>query len=392
MHHHRLVAVLAALVLVAASCGGSDDASLDSASASTAASDEAEETPSTTADEQSSEGGNAGTETDADAEDDGEAEDDPADPDEPEATATVEPVEFPLTVTDAVGREVTVDRPARIGCYWTGCTEILASLGVVPAAAAIPGGTTETDVFYYPVGPPEFVVTNINDFEAWAGADISFIINRGPEGAQDAIIDDFVDRFYLHAPGLTDTDLTGYDAHIANIRLVGQVTGLPEEAEAAVARLESAIAALGELSTPELADRSFAYLFNGEGYRVMTDETPFCAAIAEAAVATCLPLSEGELNAEAFLQLDPDVIAVQAGFNDVGYTTETRDDPTWDRLSAVQNGTAYDSDDRLYWCCGPRSLIWALQDFAAYAIPDSGVPAPGPLAVFDPATSPLVTG
>ncbi|MEM9200266.1 MAG: ABC transporter substrate-binding protein [Actinomycetota bacterium] len=376
----RALAVLVATALLATACGGdgsADDAVTADASSSSAAATSASSSPSATPE----------TEADADA-----VSDDAADEPGELSVPAVEPVEFPLTINDAIGREVTLDGPARIGCYWTGCTEILASLGIVPAAAAIPGGTTEDDVFYYPVGPPEFVITNINDFEAWSGADINFVINRGPEGAQDAIIDNFVGRFYLHAPGLTDTNLTGYDAHSANIRLVGQILGMPEEAEAAVARMETAIATLAALSTPDLAERSFAYLFNGEGYRVMTDETPFCAAIADAGVGTCLPLSEGELNAEAFLELDPDVIAVQAGFNDVGYTTETRDDPVWERLSAVQNGTAYDSDDRLYWCCGPRSLIWALQDFAAYAIPDSGIPAPGPLGEFDPTTSPLVTG
>ncbi|MEM7324371.1 MAG: ABC transporter substrate-binding protein [Actinomycetota bacterium] len=307
-----------------------------------------------------------------------------------QAEEAVEPVVFPLTITDAVGRELTLDEPAKIGCFWSGCTEIHASLGIPPGAATVPAGTPEDGVFYFPVGPPDFTVAAFNDLEAWAGADINFVINRGPQGPNDAAVEQFVDIFYLHAPGLTDTSLTGYEAHIANIRMVGQLLAAPEEAEVAVARLETAIRTLAEFSTPELAARSFAYLFNGEEYRVMTDDTPFCAAIAEAAVATCLPLSEGELNGEAFLELDPDVIAVQAGFNDVGYTTETRDDPVWGRLSAVQNGSAYDSDDRLYWCCGSRSLIWALQDFAAYAIPGSGIPAPGPIGTFDPETSPLV--
>ncbi|MEM9613563.1 MAG: ABC transporter substrate-binding protein [Actinomycetota bacterium] len=357
----RVSVVLVAFALTAASCGGGGGDGDGGSGAAPATAPAAEAAPDEAAEEA----------TDVEA-------------------ADVEAVEFPLTVTDAVGREVTLDEPARIGCYWSGCTEIHAELGVAPGASPVPAGTSSDGVFYFPVGPPDYTVTAFNDFEGWSQADINFLVNRGPQSPDDAVVEQFVDVFYLHAPGLTDTDLTGYEAHSENLRLVGLLLGKPAEAEAAVARMEAAIAGLAAFSTPELADRSFAYLFNDEGYRVMTDDTPFCAAIADAGVGTCLPLSEGELNAEAFLDLDPDVIAVQAGLDGSGFTTATRDDPVWERLSAVQNGTAYDSDDRLYWCCGSRSLIWALQDFAAYAIPDSGIPAPGPIREFDPTTSPLL--
>ncbi|MEM7141686.1 MAG: ABC transporter substrate-binding protein [Actinomycetota bacterium] len=392
----RVLAVVAIAALVAAACGDAEDdadASASQGESGSSGADTATE-PADTATEPA-DTPDAGGSDDGGSDDGASSSDsEPADGVEPAPAGLVvpevDPVEFPLTITDAIGRELTLDEPARIGCYWTGCTEIFASLGVPPDAATVPGGTPEDGAFYFPVGPPDFVPSAFNDLEAWAGADINFVVGRGPQGPNDAVIEEFVDIFYLHAPGLTDTNLIGYDAHSENIRMLGQLLGMAQEAEVAVARMEAAIATLAEFSTPELADRSFAYLFNEEGYRVMTDDTPFCAAIAEAGVGTCLPLRDGELNAEAFLELDPDVIAVQAGFNAVGYTTETRDDPVWSRLTAVQNGTAYDSDDRLYWCCGSRSLIWALQDFAAYAIPDSGIPAPGPLGVFDPTTSPLV--
>ncbi len=300
----------------------------------------------------------------------------------------VEPVVFPLTINDAAGREFTFDEPAKLGCVWVGCTEIHASLGVAPKAAPVPAGIDDDSVFYFPVGQPDFVPTVLNDFEAWAGADIDTIILRGLPGANDGVVEQFVDIFYLYMEGVTDENVTGVDVYRENLRLVGQIIGEPEAAAEATARLDTAISTLAAFSTPELAERSFAYVFNEDAYRVMTSEAPFCAAIAEAGLGTCIERSEGELNAEELLRLDPDVIAYQQGLNDVA----TRDDPTWGRLSAVQDGTAYDSDDGAYRCCVSRSLIWALQDFAASAIPDSPIPPPGPLATFDPTTSPLVIG
>lgn len=49
----------------------------------------------------------------------------------------------------------------------------------------------------------------------------------------------------------------------------------------------------------------------------------------------------------------------------------------------------YDAGNRVY-CCSLRGLEHALQEYAHHAYrPAAGVPAPGPVAAFDPTTSPL---
>lgn len=329
-----------------------------------------------------------------------EAEDDPVDdaaepvtgsasvPADGDDAVEVEPVTFPLTITDAAGRDLTLDEPAKVGCLWRGCIEILASLGIAPAASEIPAGTDEASAFYFPVGPPEFVVTVLTDLEAWAGADVDVVVLRGLPGPSAAVYEDLVDIFYLYHEGFTDPSVAGFDIHDANTRMLAQLLGIPAAAEEALGLRDAAVARLADFSTPELADRSFAYLFNQDGYRALTDNAPFCFAIADAGLGTCLSLTEGEVGAERILAIDPDLIALQSGAT----TVDSRDDPTWERLTAVQSGTVYDAGDGLYRCCVTRSLIWALQDFAANAIPESGIPAPGPMLDFDPTTSPLVTG
>ena len=93
------------------------------------------------------------------------------------------------------------------------------------------------------------------------------------------------------------------------------------------------------------------------------------------------------MSAEAFLELDPDIIAMQAG----SLSVETRDDPIWQRLGAVNSGLTYDSSGGGYRFASARSLIWALQEFVHFTVPDSGIDAPGPLDSFVVDDSPLVS-
>ncbi|MEM9519516.1 MAG: ABC transporter substrate-binding protein [Actinomycetota bacterium] len=304
---------------------------------------------------------------------------------------TVPPVEFPLTITDALGREHTIDGPARLGCVTSRCREILGGFGVAPAASPY-----EPSDFYFPVGPPEYEVSDVADLEAWSGANIDFAVFGGVPAppASYALVEQFVTIFYVHTPGQTNTDgMDGIEAAIWNTRALGQLLDMNVEAEAEIARLEQAIATASTFSTPERATRSFVSLANDPGYRedgtTSTSEPgSFCTLLIEVGLGECieLPTEDREMSAEAFLALDPDLIVMHDGVDSVA----TRSDPTWQRLSAVQNGTAFDGQGNGYRTIGVRSMIWTLQEFIHLTVPDSGIDHPGPLDRFDPTTSPLV--
>src|SRR5436190_24177762 len=74
---------------------------------------------------------------------------------------------FPLTIADATGKEFTFGAPPKIGCWWAGCTEMLADLGL----AAHAGSYTEEQsksVFLYPAGVPQQHIADTQNPEHWA--------------------------------------------------------------------------------------------------------------------------------------------------------------------------------------------------------------------------------
>lgn len=303
-----------------------------------------------------------------------------------DATTATE-TRFPLTITDAVGQEFTFDAPPKLGCWWAGCTEMLADLGV-PAHAASVTEETSQSVFLYPVGLPPQNVADTQNPELWAAAEVDLILMRVPADPAQEPLKAAAPIFYLHHPSYGESAQSGYQAFVENLHLLGQLTARPAEAEAAIARFMTVMDNLRALSTPETAAQTVAVLFQGEEYRMIGPGNPFCVALAEVGLGQCV--GEGnasyELNAEEFLSLDPDWLVYQ--FGDGSYADRT--DPVWSQLTAVKEGRVYDAKNHRYYCCSLRGLILALQEFAHYTLPEANIPDPGPWLDFDPLQSPLV--
>lgn len=294
---------------------------------------------------------------------------------------------FPLTITDAAGQEFTFDAPPRIGCWWAGCTEILADLGLVAHAAGYDEETAQS-IFAYPYGVPPQQIADTQNPELWAAAEVDIVIMRVPVAPEHDAYKLATPVFYLHHPSYGESDQSGYAAFIENLRIVGQLTGQPEAAEAAIARFTTALETLRAFSTPEIAAQTVAVLFQEDGYRMIGPGNPFCVALAAAQLGNCI--GEGaasyEVNAEEFLNLDPDWIVYQTG--DASY--QERTDPVWAELRAVKAGQVFDATNNRYYCCSTRGLILALQDYANHLLPAGTVPPTGPQGEFDPTQSPLV--
>lgn len=294
---------------------------------------------------------------------------------------------FPLTVTDALGQEFTFDAPPKIGCDWYGCYEALADLGIPPYAGAL-AEEELTSVFYAPAGPPTNRITDDTNPESWAAAGIDLYMTRVPDSVDLDAMRQVAPVFFLHHPSYGASNTTGYQAYLENLRLLGQLTGHPEAADAAIARFATAIATLKALSTPETAALRVAVLFGGEGYSGLAPNNPFCVVLAEVGLGQCVEAAAGEswleVNAEQFLAIDPDWIIYQG-------TSSERTDPVWAELTAVKGGRVFDAAGNRYYCCSTRGLIHALQDYVGHVLPATGIPTPGPQDAFDPTQSPLVT-
>lgn len=294
---------------------------------------------------------------------------------------------FPLTITDAVGQEFTVDAPPRLGCWWAGCTEMLADLGVVAHAAAYDEEMSQS-LFLYPNGAPAENIADTANPELWAAAEVELLLLRVPDDPARDPLKAAAPIFYLHHPSYGESSQNGYQAYVENLHILGQLTGRPAEADAAVARFMTVMDNLHALATPETAAQRVAVLFNGEGFTMIGPENPFCVALAAVELGQCV--GEGaasyEVNAEEFLSLDPDWLVYQVG--DGSYADRT--DPVWSQLTAVKEGRVYDAQNHRYYCCSLRGLILALQEFAHYTLPEANIPDPGPWLDFDPRQSPLV--
>jgi ABC-type Fe3+-hydroxamate transport system substrate-binding protein len=305
----------------------------------------------------------------------------------PKPTAQTAPssgkVAYPITLTDATGKTFTFDRPQKLGCVWVGCSEMLSDFGLPIYAASYTG----PNVLSYSSAPTH-VIADSNNPEHWAAAGVDLIVHRVPAIPSHEPLAAAAPIFYMHA---WDSSSTGaLTEYVTNYRLMGQLVDAPGTAEQAIARFETFTARLKEMAPARAAASRTAVLFAGDGYVLMTQNQPFCVVLAQNNMGQCVATtsigsqSTIELSGEEFLRFDPDWIVYQ------GTGSATRADPVWKQLEAVRDGHVYDAGNR-YYCCSFRALIHALQEYAHYVFaPDVAVPNPGPVATFDPLTSPLL--
>lgn len=292
----------------------------------------------------------------------------------------------PITVVDAAEQEITFEDPPKVGCAWAGCVGIMADLGVTPHADGYWEIGEPTNPFEYPDGLPEHLLEDASNPEEWAKAEVDVIVRRGPADPEHKALEQAAPVLYLHHPTYADSSASGLDAYIENLEIMGDMLGKPEAATEAVQRFDETVRALQEAAPEGAADTRFAPIFGNftDGYRVSGTENPFCVALSTYDFGTCVDAETGEMNAEAFLDLEPDWIGVIVFDDEEDYTD--RDDPVWDRLEAVKNDHVYAASSRIY-CCTLRGLTHALQEYA-YQVwgEEGGIPSPGPLEEFNPAT------
>lgn len=298
---------------------------------------------------------------------------------------------YPIEVTDAEGIVHRFEAQPKILCMWAGCPEILAELGLTPHAAA---GTREANeegaIFNYPPGQlPETYIEDTQNVELIEQAGVDLVVKRVPASPEDDALTQVVPVFYLHHPDYGESAVGGWEAYRENVRLIAAVMGQPEEAAQGVLdRFDAVLEKLKAGAPADAAERTLMVMFNSEGYNIIGPDSPFCDLIQTNDLGQCVGEGTGgELSAEAVLALDPDWIAVQVSAADE--TWETRSDPTWERLTAVQEGHVYNAGNR-YYCCGLRGLTHSLQSYAHYVL-EMDVPDPGwNWRDWDITTSPLV--
>ena len=269
--------------------------------------------------------------------------------------------QYPLTLTDGKSRSVTLeDAPQRIASLSPAATEVLFAIGAGDQVAAV-------DKFSdYP--PEAKTRQQLDAFEpsveAIAGAqpDLVFVF-FDPGNLVDGLARAGLTVFFLETP-------TSVEGVLAQIRLLGQATGHPQEADELVATMQQGIDDIEEqLADVEQGPRLFHEVDNqlytvapasfvGSLYTILKAQN----------IAAGTDQAFPQLSQEAIIEADPEVIILgDAAGGETAETVKAR--PGWGSISAVKNSRIYVIDPDIVSRPGPR-LVDALGTLAQALYPE----------------------
>ena len=285
----------------------------------------------------------------------------------PAITPSPSPVaQFPLTVTDDEGTQVTIpSKPDTIVSLTPAVTETLFALGVGDEIK----GKAE-DIFLY---PPE--AKAIPDVAKFGEVDIEKIVGFSPDvviaGGLGFTPPDAITKLRsLHVPVVVV-----YPPDVAtvykDIELVGAIAGKADEARAMTATMRAAIASIGAAVAGEPKPKVF--------YETGTDDSGTIYGVADKSflaemiqLADATPITTGSPDkyaesAESLIAADPDLILLSdAAFGVTAAQVAKR--PGWKVMTAVKSGPSDRSTIRRSPARG-RGSTWASRSWPRRSIP-----------------------
>ena len=266
-----------------------------------------------------------------------------------------------LTLTDGLGRSVTLTAvPQRIASLSPAATEILFAVGAGDQVVAV-------DMFSnYP--PEASTREKLDAFqpsvEAIAGAQPDLVlVFYDPGNLVEGLTNANLTVFFLETP-------TSVEGVLDQIRVLGKVTGHPQEAEGLVESMQEDISAVQErLAAVEQGPRVFHEVDN-QLYTVAPDS--FVGNLYTILKAQNIAAGTGQafpqLSQEAIIEADPEVIILGDAVG--GESPETvKARPGWGSISAVKNDRIYVVDPDIVSRPGPR-LADALETLARALYPE----------------------
>jgi cobalamin transport system substrate-binding protein len=310
----------------------------------------------------------------------------------PDATSSVAPAatgtplaspsgaaaEFPLTLTDDEGTEVTIaEEPDSIISLTPAATETLFALGVGDRIVG-----KGSDFFLYP--PAASAIPDVQSFDGVEiKVDVEQILALQPDivfaggnfGTPPADIERMRE---LDIPVIVDYAPT-IDTVFDDIELLGDAVGRGEEADAIVAEMQAGFDAVAASVADQPKPRVF-YELDATGAFYGPADNSFLAEMIELAGAE--PVTTGsadrfDIPVERLISEDPEVILLaDAAFGVTPEQVAAR--PGWDVMTAVKNGDIRPIDDTTVTRPGPR-LFLGLQLLASTIHPDAPVPSLAPI-------------
>nr|WP_221308711.1 ABC transporter substrate-binding protein [Nocardiopsis mwathae] len=257
---------------------------------------------------------------------------------------------FPVTVDDARG-EVTIDEaPQRIVSLSPSTTEMLFAIGAGDQVAAADE---------YSDYPEEAPTTDLSGFtpsvEAISEEDPDLVILAG--SAEDAA--EQLDK--LGIPVLVLDAATTLDDTYDQIRLLGEVTGEAESADAEADRVESEITGIVDETKEKLGDTDLSYYHEVDDTMYSATSDTFIGQIynefgltniADEADDAASSGGYPQLSPEFIVEADPDLIFLAYGGADA--VEDVAERPAFDKVSAVQDDDIVQLDEDISSRWGPR--------------------------------------
>jgi iron complex transport system substrate-binding protein len=291
----------------------------------------------------------------------------------PTAAPTEPAADFPVTLTDDEGTEVTIDeRPDRIIGLSPAITETLFALGVGPSVV---GGTDFDD------HPPEAVA--LPDVATFTGVLIEQVVDLEPDvvfAAGNAFTPaaDIERMRGLDIPVVV-VYAEDVDEVLADIELIGRAVGATAEAETIVSRISRRIEEV-RTATAALTERPRVFYQLGSEPEIY-GPAPGSFIADMIVLAGGAPITTGDPTAfsiplEKLVTEDPEVIVV----GDANYGVCPDDvmaRPAWRGMTAVRRGDVRPVDDIIVTRPGPR-FGDGVAALASAIHPDLELPSPPP--------------
>ncbi|MBT8508497.1 iron transporter [Methanomicrobiaceae archaeon CYW5] len=264
-----------------------------------------------------------------------------------------------ITVTDALGREVTVPKsPERVVCSGAGCLRYLTYLRAqdrIVGVDDIEQRDTIFDARPYALANPQFKDYPLigefrgnDDPEKIVAANPQVIFKTYLTSPEDA--DELAEKTGIPVIALTYGSLSTYrDDMYASLRLMGHVMDREERAEEVIAFFNAAIADLNT-RTEDIPESEQPTTYVGgiaksgpHGFQSTEPAYPPFAFVHANNVAGELGTDHADVAQEKIVEWDPELIFVDLSTlqTDPNAVTELRDDPSYQGLSAVQAGEVY---------------------------------------------------
>jgi iron complex transport system substrate-binding protein len=285
------------------------------------------------------------------------------------AAAAVTATGYPLTVTDASGRTVTLKAaPSRIVSLSPSLTEMLFAIG---AGDQIVGVTTYCN---YP--PEALAKEKIGGYSAKT-VNMEKILALQPDlvVAESSMHKDIISS--LEQLGITAYAVkpNNFDDIYTSLGQLGRIAGHPDQAAAAVAAMKSRIKAVTDKVAAIPQDKRVSVFWEVWDQPLMTaGPATFTGQIIEMAggknVFADVTKDYPEISAEEIIKRNPAVIMGPDTHGDKLTTEQIGKRPGWESLAAVKSGRIYLINGDTSSRPGPR-LALALEDIARQLYPDT---------------------